>query len=729
MSRIIASAAIRGARRIYESAAEKWTAAVRAHGRDRAIAFPGTAYHLPVIYALLGARVRTLGDMEGVLEEAKDLLPDIPSGNLWLPYLGDALDAGVATLFCYEVIEALKFVDDASPYSGIWLGPTPDAVLREQGIKLVDGRMPGFAACIGALPSVEEAVSLARDLQERNILIFLAGRTGETSMAEQLAEAGVEMSWDTFLVPYGRDLSAAVHALGFAARSAMTFGGITPGDMAAARRILLYNRERVHAFVLALGEVDDEKYAAAAGAINFGFPVIADTVIPEILPTGICTYEHVVSNVSHDDMPARAIEVRGLKIQVQKIPIPVRYGPAFEGERVRREDLFVEFGGKHTTAFEHLRSREMGDVEDGRIEVVGPEIGDVSPGSSLPLALVVEVAGRKMQTDFESILERHIHTFLSEAMGVMHLGQRDVVWIRISKGAKEAGFRLEYFGTILRAKLLNDFPSIVDKVQVTIHTREEDVEALNPDALAAYSARDTRMGALTDESVEVFYSCQLCQSYAPNHVCIITPERLGLCGAYNWLDGKAAHEINPSGANQAVGKGRCLDPEKGKWEGINEFVYANSNRTLHSFSMYSMIDEPMTSCGCFECIMAVLPGTGGVMIVDREFQDMTPCGMPFSSLAESVGGGQQTPGFLGIGMRYIISKKFIGGDGGFPRIVWLTTNIKNRLREELAARAGEIGLPDFMDRVADETITTDLEGVLEHITEKGHPALEMGEMI
>jgi acetyl-CoA synthase len=725
MSKTIATAAIHGAHTIVRRADEALHRAIAERGESTRVSLPDTAYYLPVIYAMLGLKTQTLGDMKKALARAKELLPDIPTDRLWLPYLGDALDAGMATLFAEEIIEALKCLTGPPPAEGIWLGATSDGILRTQGIKLVDGRMPGFAACVGALPSVEKAVKLARDLQEHNILVFMAGSTNGTSMAEQLAEADIEMNWDTFLVPYGKDITAAVLALGFAARSAMTFGGIAPGGMDEARRILLYNKERVHAFVLALGEVDDEKYATAAGALNFGFPVIADTDIPQILPTGICTYEHVVSRIPHESIAQKAIDVRGLKIKIAKIPIPVMYGPAFEGERVRKGQVAVEFGGKHELAFEFLRSKEIEEIEDGKIEVIGPDVGDVPEASALPLAILVEVAGRKMQKDFESILERHIHSFLSEAMGVMHIGQRDVVWLRISKDAAKAGFKLKHLGVILRSKMLNDFPAIVDKVQATLITDRAKVEALLPEAKAAYAERDERMGAMTDESVDTFYSCQLCQSYAPNHICIITPERLGLCGAYNWLDGKAAYQINPTGANQPVEKGECLDQVKGKWKSINSFVYEKSNRTIASFSAYSVMDDPMTSCGCFECIVAILPDTNGFMIVNREYLGQTPTGMTFSSLAEAVGGGQQTPGFIGIGTRYILSKKFISAEGGLKRIVWMTKEIKERLGDALKNRYEEIGEKDLPDKIADETVTTDPAELLKYLQTVKHPALEM----
>ncbi len=729
MSKLIATSAVRGAHSAVERAARALAEAVATHGRDQQVGFEGTAYALPLTLALTGKAVKNLGQLEEALAEARSWLPAVPDSSVWLPYLGSALDAGASTLVAHETVEALKPLSGQPLAFDFWLGPTPDNILREQGIKLVDGRMPGFAACVGALPDDEQAEQLARDLQERNILVFLGSHTNGETMAGQLHRRGVQMNWETFLVPYGPDTSSIVHALGFASRAAMTFGGLEPGGLERTREILLYNKRRVFAFVLALGEVDDEKYATAAGAINFGFPVIADTDIPQILPSGICQYEHVVSGIPASELATRAIEVRGVKIHTVDIPIPVRHGPAFEGERVRKEDLAVEFGGKFTRCFEYLKSRRMEEVEDERIRVVGPEIQDVDQGARLPLAIFVEVAGRKMQTDFESILERHIHSFLSEPMGVMHLGQRDTVWLRISKGARDAGFKIAHLGTVLLYKLKSDFPSIVDKVQVTLFTGEEEVEALYPEAVRAYGQRDERVGLLTDESVDEFYSCTLCQSYAPNHVCIITPERLGLCGAYNWLDGKAAYEINPYGGNQPVLKRETIDSIRGRWSGVNEFLETATNGEFQSFSLYSMLDEPMTSCGCFECVACVLPGTGGIMVVDRDYLGQTPVGMTFSSLAQLVGGGQQTPGFIGIGTLYILSKKFICAEGGLARLTWTTTRVKERLADKLPQRCAEIGLPDLPDKIADETICTELEPLIEHLMAVGHPALEMGEMV
>ena len=108
----------------------------------------------------------------------------------------------------------------------------------------------------------------------------------------------------------------------------MAFGGVKPGDH---KKILLYNKDRIFAFVNALGDIGTEWGVAAAGCVNWGFPTLADTDIPEILPTGICTYEHVVANVPHSEICQRSVEVRGLKTIVSDINIPCAFGPAYEG--------------------------------------------------------------------------------------------------------------------------------------------------------------------------------------------------------------------------------------------------------------------------------------------------------------------------------------------------------------------------------------------------------------
>jgi CO dehydrogenase/acetyl-CoA synthase beta subunit len=1244
---------------------------------------------------MTGREVNTLGDLVPVLDHAKGLLHPVPTNWRWTPYLGETLDAGMATLLAEEAIEAVRFVygQEPQPFSGLGLagtsftssdmatnghdghlnGPIDDIQLRSWGIQLVDGRMPGFAAIVGCAKSNAVAVKIVRELQRRNILTFLSGNVNGRSIIHQLQEEGVEMGYDTYIVPFGTDTISAIYALGFAVRSALTFGGLKGGQ---TREILLYNKNRVYAFVLALGEVDDLKYATAAGAINFGFPVLADTIIPEILPTGVTTYEHVVSLpfneiAGKDDLERaeklvqKAIEVRGVKVRVAEVPVPVPYGSAFEGERVRKADMRVEFGGKYSRAFEYLRMVDLDQVDDGKVTVVGPNFDEVPEGGAMDLGIVVEVAGRKMQKDFEPVLERQVHYFINAASGLQHIGQRDIAWIRISKTAAEKGFRLEHLGKILHARLHADFGAIVDKVQVVLYTEQPKVEKWLELARHAYDERNRRLADLTDEAVDEFYSCTLCvppgqdvvmadgsflpverlvesaveddpppvltfdedhlaeraigelfinpapevlvhiglrngndltltanhrllvdrpegliwlpagkvqprdclvdalpvltesasdwpyavdylpddyrvsdddfygqarawllarfgslneaadsidipyqrlysalyprqefshqrlslseikrlvqavgldwnavkpelrrfqagailarprldpdllyavglvaadgsvrwrgdqgqsgvvvqftntepaltrrfadivethfehapteravapataesdslrivgrksvtvsmvnntlfgrllnglgiglpdeeqkwtgyvvsslpndlvaaflrglfdgdghvaggralfttrtrlearhihmllkklgvvsyitsikrgyqvatssdgdtirfrtiigaehpakrarldaivargdarhvvrndaaplstgrqlaalletyhapvtklpvdyktltawtkgerrpskvklaavldslaeivpgddstyvdlrawtqaevrfqrvesvervaavsdrvynfsvdethnyvvngvvvkncQSFAPNHVCLVTPERLGLCGAYNWLDCKASHQINPTGPNQPIRKGRLLDDFKGYWIGTNDFLQQASHQQVQEVAVYSIMENPMTACGCFECIAMVIPEANGIMVVSREDPSMTPAGMTFSTLAGLAGGGLQTPGIMGVGKYYMLSPKFIKADGGFMRVVWMSSFLKESMAKELREVAAREGDPDLMDKIADERVATTVEELLAFLEEKGHPALSM----
>ena len=725
MSRIVAAAALRGAKVIVNQAEEYLAKALAEKSADTRIEFPETAYYLPMAYAILGMEAKKLDDLRPILAEAQSLIREEPSQALWLPYLGNALDAGMGTLLAEEIIVALRYLYGLEPQPDCE-GFFTDTWMRTLGIQLVDGRMPGFAAILGAAPTNEIAVKIVRELQMRNILIFAGSSTNGRSIIDQLMEEGIEMSWDTYIVPYGRDTISAIFPLNWAIRSALTFGGL---DRGAGTKALLYTKDRVFAFGLALGEVDDLKYATGAGAINMGFPIIADTPIPEIRPTGICTYEHLVKELDYSKIVPTCIEVRGVKVKMAKINIPVPYAAAFEGESVRKEDMQVQFGQRYSTAFEYLNMTDMDAIEDGHIEVVGPDIDTAPQGAAMPLAIRVRVAGRKMQKDFEPILERRIHTFMNQAMGIMHIGQRQIAWIRINKDAFAAGFRLKHIGTILHHKFHEEFGEIADKVAVTLYTRQEDVERLLPAAVTAFDERDARVAGMTDDSVDTFYSCTLCQSFAPDHVCMISPERLGLCGAYNWLDGKAAFEINPHGVNQPIKKGLTIDPLGGEWEGINAAVRQMSHGKLDRFSAYSLLRNPMTSCGCFECIVAMLPEVNGVMVVNREFPSLTPCGAAFTTLAGMVGGGKQTPGFVGVGRLYVVSRKFIAAEGGIKRIVWMPKELKEHLREPLLKLCVEVGEPDLLDKIADEAVGLTVESVMAFVEEKNHPALLMPSLL
>ena len=426
MSRQVIAAAIRGAQGFVGQAERDLVAALEAHGPAQTVGFPGTAFYLPMAYALMGVEAKSVGDLEGIVAHCKELVGQEPPDRLWLPYLGRGLDSGVAALLAQEVICALRYLRN-EPVEDEHTGFISDTILRELGIQLVDGRMPGFAAILGPAPTNQIAVDTVRQLQQRSILSFLLCNRDGHSMYDQLVEEGVEMGWNTYIVPVGRDTESAIYVLNWAIRGALTFGGHKKGDFKACLR---YCRDRIFAFGLTFGPIPDDWYAVGAGAIVMGFPVISDDAsTPEIRPTGVTTYEELVRETDHSRLVTRAIEVRGVKVKVESVDIPVSYAAAFEGERVRREDMYTQFGGRYSKAVEFLRMRDPKEIEDGRVTVIGPDLDKADDKTSMDLGILIEVAGRKMRPDFEGILERQTHRYLNHAMGVMHIAQRDQLWL------------------------------------------------------------------------------------------------------------------------------------------------------------------------------------------------------------------------------------------------------------------------------------------------------------
>ncbi|MBS3969695.1 MAG: CO dehydrogenase/CO-methylating acetyl-CoA synthase complex subunit beta [Clostridia bacterium] len=680
--------------------------AIADFGANQEIGYPDTAYYLPVIRSLSGEEVTKLGGLPPILNRLR--------GQIHEPLtFENARLAGEAVLYAAEIIETVRYLRKENMNVDPWTGFLGDPVIRKYGIKMVDWSIPGVAVILGRAKDSEAAKTLVADLMGYGLMIFLSDE-----IIEQLLEQDVKLGIEYIAFPLG-NFTQVVHAANFALRAGMAFGGIAPGLREEHRD---YQHRRVKAFILHLGERDEVKTAAEMGCIFLGFPVITDQPLAEEEQIK----DWYISQPDYSKMVQTALEVRGIKIVKAKIDLPVNFGPAFEGETIRKADMYVEMGGGKTTSFELVRSVGENEIEDGKIEVIGPELDEIEEGSRIPFGLMIDIYGRKMQTDFESVLERRIHDFINYGEGLWHTAQRDINWLRISKDAKAKGIKFKHYGDILITKFKSEFPAIVDRVQVTIITDPAVVEEKVQIARTKYRERDDRMRGLTDDKVQEFYSCTLCQSFAPNHVCIVTPERVGLCGAVSWLDGRASYEINSTGPNQPIPKGEAINDVTGEWKSCNDFIFTASNRSIESVCMYTLMEKPMTSCGCFEAIMAIVPEANGIMITMREHSGDTPCGMTFSTLAGMIGGGVQTPGFMGIGKSYIVSRKFITADGGIARIVWMPKALKEFLRDDFVKRSVEEGLgEDFIDKIADETIGTTVDEILPFLEEKGHPALTM----
>ena len=679
--------------------------AIAKYGADKEIAFPDTAYFFPTIYAATGVKVKTLGDLPACVGVLKSLITNQED-------LGQALNAGLATAVGAEILEGLKYVDGANPYeneSGI--GFVPDPVIRSLGVPLVTGDIPGVAVVLGKADNAEDVVKVVKDYQSKGIMTFLVG-----DVIEQCAEGGVKMGLELRVIPLGHDVTAVIHVVTVAIRAALIFGNIQPGNLAG---LLDYTKNRVPAFVNTFGAIDSVVVSAGAGAIALGFPVVVDIDLGENQVPGA-----LESVCDHAETVKKSLELRNIKIKVKELPIPVAFAAAFEGEIIRKADMHNEIWSAKNPTAELVVMRELNEIEDHKITIVGP---DFDQAKDLALATYVEVAGKKMQVDFESVIERKFHAWFNYMEGVMHTGQRNQVRIRVSNAAYEAGLRLKDFAEVLYVMIMDEFDAVVDKCQITLITDAAQAEKFRDEvAMPRYNQRDDRLASMTDEAVDRYFTCIMCQSFAPAHCCVVTPERLGLCGAVSWLDAKATYELNPNGPCQPIFKEGCEDERTGRFQSVNKAISDATHGAVENVTLYSILEDPMTSCGCFECICGIEPMSNGFIVVNREYKGMTPAGMTFGELASCTGGGVQTPGYMGHGRHFISSKKFIAAEGGIERIVWMPKELKDDVAERLNKTAKELyGIDNFTDMVADETVTTDCEELLNWLTEKGHPVLGM----
>lgn len=682
--------------------------AIGEYGADRPVGYPDTAYYLPVIYSLSGEKIETLGQCAPVLTRLQSVLAEDPR------CLDGYLFAGEAAWYAAEIIDAVRRLPHTPAPEG-FLG---DSVIRRYGIKMADWTIPGEVLIMGSAGDAKELAAAIDKLAGMGFMIFLCG-----GVIDQLPDPGLIPGVDSMIYPLG-DFSRAIQFPSFILRAGTIIGGVEAGQRNGQ---LDFQRRRIRSFILYLGKHDPFKTALCMGALSMGIPVITD----QPLSSDRRIEDWFVSCSGLDKAIQLGMELREIKITNIRIDAPIEIDPAYEGESIRKSDLAVEFGGGRTTGFELVRMAKAEEVEDGKVTVAGPDADTAEPGGAMPLGIVVDVYGRRMREDFESVLERRIHYYINHGEGLWHTGHRDALWMRISKDAFALGFRMRHIGNILYARLKAEFAAIVDRVQVTIYTDEQKVLDMRELARSFYKKRDDHLKALRDEIVDTFYSCTLCQSVAPAHVCVITPERAGQCGAVSWLDARAACEINPGGVNQPVPKEGTIDEIKGQWEAVNEFVYNNSQHSMDKVNLYTLMEHPMASSSCLDCILAVVPECNGFIAVHREYQGMNPTGMTFSAIAGMIGNGAQVPGFMGIARSYLASRKFVPADGGLGRLIWMPRDLKEQLRPLLEVAAEELwGLgKGFVDQIADEKTGVTCEEILPFLKDMGHPALTMDPLV
>lgn len=396
--------------------------------------------------------------------------------------------------------------------------------------------------------------------------------------------------------------------------------------------------------------------------------------------------------------------------------IPVDIGIVYEGERIRGRDMQFELGGpREEYKFELVQTMSLDTIEDGKIEVIGKDISELEAGKNTPFGMVIYVAGEEMEVDLEGVIERRLHEYVNFIEGFMHLNQRYDVQMRLSKKSFEKGFNsFKLFGEVLM-RLYKSEMSFIEKIQITFITEPELVEEWFGKALEIYEERDARARGMSDDEVDVFYGCSLCQSFAPTHLCVITPQRYANCGAISWFDGRASAKVDPKGPVFEIPTGDLIDGVTGEYAGVNQVIKEKSLGEIERVQLYTAFGYPHTSCGCFEGCLFYIPEMDGYGVVHRNFKGETVNGLNFVTISDLTAGGRQVDGFHGLSIEYMRSPKFMQADGGWDRVVWIPVDIKERIKSFMP--------PEIVDKVATEEDVSDLDELKAFLQEQEHPII------
>jgi acetyl-CoA decarbonylase/synthase complex subunit beta len=397
--------------------------------------------------------------------------------------------------------------------------------------------------------------------------------------------------------------------------------------------------------------------------------------------------------------------------------IPVDVGIIYEGERIRGRDMQVELGGpREEYKFELVQARGMDEIEDGKITVIGKDLSELEEGKNTPFGLLIEVAGEEIEKDLEGVIERRLHEYCNFIEGFMHLNQRYDIQMRLSKKSFQKGFNsFNHMGEVLK-RLYKTEMSFIKKIQITFMTDVEPVKEWYEKAMEIYEARDARARGMHDNDVDVFYGCSLCQSFAPTHLCVITPQRYANCGAISWFDGRATSKIDPKGPVFEIIKGEVIDSLTGEYEGVNQVIREKSLGEIERVQLYTAFGYPHTSCGCFEGCAFYIPEVDGFGVVHRNYKGETVNGLNFVTISDLTAGGRQVDGFHGLSIEYMRSPKFMVADGGWGRVVWLPQEVKKRIKEFMP--------PEIIPKIATEDDVSSLDELKTFLREQGHPIVE-----
>lgn len=411
--------------------------------------------------------------------------------------------------------------------------------------------------------------------------------------------------------------------------------------------------------------------------------------------------------------------------------LPVSCSWRYTGQRVDREAESLVLGGRQADSVMVVAATK--EKTSSRDLLIGPELStllDQPRGVAMPFGLMVKVWGHAVDGDVAGVLRQWIVLFLNQLDGVSFCLDGTVPCLCLSTKAIAAGISLRSLAAYIRHRLVQEAGGVLEACHVVIGTSSK--------AVAQFRAwdRDLRRGPrgaqrvfMPDTQADVFYSCVICQSVHPGHVCIIAPERGSMCGSFGWSQAKAFHRLLPFGPCQPVTTGEAVDSASGSWSGVNQVVRQLSMGRMSEVCLHSVLSSPSSVSSWTQCIVGILPACNGFFVVDRAYRGLTPLGLSFAELVDTLRDLGATPGFAGCDYDYVVSPAFLRGDGGLPRLVWMPKQLKLKLLWALEVSSCAHGIPGLVGMIATEDDVTDEEQLRHHLVRVGHPALRMTPLV
>jgi acetyl-CoA decarbonylase/synthase complex subunit beta len=254
-------------------------------------------------------------------------------------------------------------------------------------------------------------------------------------------------------------------------------------------------------------------------------------------------------------------------------------------------------------------------------------------------------------------------------------------------------------GRALTALIRYEFPRLT-RVAVELVFDPARLAALAPAGRAELAQRARETEAANEEEMDEFVTCTGCSPFAPDHVCVLTPQRPPQCGRpyemiktgalYGYDDMTHIHHRRGQGGLNSFGacrRGRAINAAAGEWEGVNQAVGRLSGGRTTRVQLHSLAVAPHTGCGCFRliCFRMAQPAPN-IGIMDSKFDGRAPDGRTWRDLHYALG-GKQAPGLAGGAFAYLKSPKFLAGDGGWESVAWVSPKVAEFMGGNLPPQA------------------------------------------